>query len=133
LTGPASAGPNAARYVHWYEAQTPACHRTHLRTARRVWRTVVRATHTPFTRVLPGPQPIATRVTISSTWGCDAGIMACADVATNKAKPATATDLSILFSLSCPINRNKPTEAALSRRSPIQRLTGRRASGRLRA
>jgi len=83
-------------HVHSYAAQTPACHRRHLRAARRVWRTVVRATHTPLTRVLPGPQPTATRVIISSTWGGGAGVMACADAATNKAKPATAINLSIV-------------------------------------
>jgi hypothetical protein len=53
--------------THLYDAQTPACHRTHRRTARRVWRTVVRATHTPSMRVLPGPQPTAICVTMSSS------------------------------------------------------------------
>jgi hypothetical protein len=48
--------------VHSYKAQAPPCHRTHLRTARRVWRMVVLATHTPLTSVLPGPQPTATCV-----------------------------------------------------------------------
>ena len=33
--------------AHSYRAQTPASHRRHLRTARRAWRTVVRATQTP--------------------------------------------------------------------------------------
>ena len=83
--------------AHSYKAQTPACHRTHLRTARRVWRTVVRATHTPSILVLPGPQPTAICVTMSSGRASGAGVMACADVATVKAKPATAINLSIVL------------------------------------
>src|SRR6476620_8323691 len=82
---------------HSYVAQTPACHRTHLRTARRVWRTVVRATHTPSIRVLPGPQPTAICVTMSSGRGSGAGVMPCAEVATKKAKPAAAINLIIVL------------------------------------
>src|SRR5215208_2495423 len=83
--------------VHSYEAQTPACHRTHLRTARRVWRTVVRATHTPLILVLPRPHPTAICVTMSSGGASGAGVMPCAEVAIVKAKPATAINLSIVF------------------------------------
>jgi hypothetical protein len=52
--------------VHQYAAQTPPCHRRHLRTARRVWRMVVLATQTPLTRVLNGPQPKRTCVIMAS-------------------------------------------------------------------
>jgi hypothetical protein len=45
--------------VHSYAAQASPSHRKHLRAARRVWRMVVLATHTPLIRVLPGPQPTA--------------------------------------------------------------------------
>jgi hypothetical protein len=41
--------------IHWYTTQTPAFHRAHLRTSRRVWRMVVLATHKPLTRVLLPP------------------------------------------------------------------------------
>jgi hypothetical protein len=77
-------------------AQTPPCHRTHRRTARRVWRTVVRATHTPSILVLPGPHPTAICVTTSFGSASGAGVMPWADVATVKAKPATAINLSIV-------------------------------------
>jgi hypothetical protein len=49
-----------------YSAQTLPFHRTHLRTARRVWRMVVLATQTSLTIVLPGPQPKATCVMMPS-------------------------------------------------------------------
>jgi len=51
---------------HWYAAQAPPDHRTHLRTARRVWRMVVLASQTPLTIVLPRPQPAATCVIMLS-------------------------------------------------------------------
>src|SRR4051794_10940641 len=120
-------GQSSTRGVHSYLAHVPPCHRAHLRTARRVWRTVVRATHTPLTRVLPSPQPTATRVTISSTWGGGAGVRACADVATDKAKPATAINLSIVVLPS-------PNVPGRLRAAPagFRKLIGRHASGRLR-
>ncbi|QIO32190.1 hypothetical protein [Bradyrhizobium sp. 1(2017)] len=52
--------------IYWYKAQTPPCQRTHRRTARRVWRTVVLATHTPLIRVRPTPQAAATGVIMLS-------------------------------------------------------------------
>src|SRR6185437_16802500 len=51
--------------LHWYRAHAPPLHRTHLRASRRVWRIVVLATQTPLIRVLPGPQPTATCVSMS--------------------------------------------------------------------
>ena len=81
------------------ERRTPPCHRRHLRTARRVWRTVVLATQTPLTRVLPGPHAAATCMTMPSGWGIGAGVIACAEVARAKAKPATAINLIILLLL----------------------------------
>lgn len=80
--------------VYWYSAQTPAFHRTHLRTSRRVWRIVVLATHTPLTIVLPGPQPAATCVMRSSD-GIGARGMASVDVAMANVKPATTNSLII--------------------------------------
>ena len=59
---------------------------------------VVRATHTPLTLVLPTPHPTATCVTMPSGTASGAGVILCADVATVKAKPATAINLSINFS-----------------------------------
>ena len=53
---------NDAGCLYRYNAQIPPCHRTHLRTAQRVCRTVVLATHTPLTRVLPAPHAKATCV-----------------------------------------------------------------------
>jgi hypothetical protein len=58
---------------------------------------VVRATHIPLILVLPGPHPTATCVTMSFGGASGAGVMAGADVATVKAKPATAINLSIIF------------------------------------
>jgi len=75
----------------------------HLRTARRVWRTVVLATHTPFTRVLPAPQAAAISVIMLSGCAIGAGVIACADTATDRAKPAVAINLIILSSLIRPI------------------------------
>ena len=57
---------------------------------------VVLATHTPFTIVLPGPQPTATCVIMLSGWEIGAGVIACASVARDKAKPAAAINLIIL-------------------------------------
>jgi hypothetical protein len=54
---------------------------------------VVLATHTPLTRVLPAPQAAATCVIILSGWGIGAGVIACTDVATDNATPATAINL----------------------------------------
>jgi hypothetical protein len=58
---------------------------------------VVLATHTPLTRVLPAPQAAATFVIMPSGWGIiGAGVIACADTATDRAKPAIAINLIIL-------------------------------------
>lgn len=92
---PVCSRPNQFGGLHSYKAQAPPCHRTHLRTARRVWRMVVLATHTPFTIVLPGPQPTATCVIMLSGCGIGADVMACANVAMDKAKPAAAINLII--------------------------------------
>jgi len=58
---------------------------------------VVLATQTPLTRVRPGPQAAATGVMTLSGCGIGAGVRACADVATDKAKPAMTIDLIILL------------------------------------
>ena len=84
--------------AHSYTAQTPAFHRAHLRTSRRAWRMVVRATHTPSILVLPGPHPTATCVTMRSCGASGAGVMPCAEVAIVKAKPPIAINLSIVSS-----------------------------------
>jgi hypothetical protein len=63
---------------------------------------VVLATHTPLTRVLPAPQAAAICVIIPSGREIGAGVKACADVATDKAKPATAINLIILLLPHCP-------------------------------
>ena len=86
---------------HSYSAQVLPCHRTQRRTARRVWRTVVLATHTPLMRVLPGPQPTATCVIISFGAGnaIGAGVMACADAVTDREKSVTAINLIMVFLL----------------------------------
>jgi hypothetical protein len=47
--------------------------------------------------VLPTPHPTATSVTMPSGTAIGAGVTPCADVATVKAKPATAINLSIVF------------------------------------
>ena len=85
--------------AHSYKAQTPLCHRTHLRAARRTCRTVVRATHTPSILVLPMPHPTATCVTISFGEASGVGVMPCADVASVRAKPVIAINLSIVLLL----------------------------------
>jgi hypothetical protein len=54
-------------------------------------------TQTPLTITLPMPQPIRVCVTIPSGWKSGAGVIACADVATAKAKPAAAINLIIVF------------------------------------
>jgi hypothetical protein len=41
-------------------AQTPRCHRKHLRACRRIWRRAALGTQTLPTRVLPSPHPKAT-------------------------------------------------------------------------
>jgi hypothetical protein len=58
---------------------------------------VVLATHTPFTIVLPGPQPRAICEIMPSGLGIDAGVIACANVAMDKAKPAATINLIILI------------------------------------
>ena len=61
---------------------------------------VVLATHTPLTRVLPTPQAAAICVIMPSGGGIGAGVIACADIETDKAKPATAISLIIILLLS---------------------------------
>ena len=85
--------------VYSYIAQAAPFHRRHRRASRRTWRIVVLATHTPLTLVRPGPQPTATRVIMLSGPAIGAGVMACADVASDKAKPAAAIHLIIVFLL----------------------------------
>jgi hypothetical protein len=68
---------------------------------------VVLATQTPFTRVLPGPQARATCLMIPSGCGIGAGVMACADVAANRARLAITIDLIILLLL-----EKRPTHKA---------------------
>jgi hypothetical protein len=77
-------------------------HRKHLRTSRRVWRIVVLATHTPLTRVLPGPQAAATSVIMLSGCAMGAGVIACADVAMMKARPAIAINRTMFLLLEIP-------------------------------
>src|SRR6185312_17359269 len=84
------------RGVHLHSTQLRPLHRTHLRAARRVWRMVVLATHTPLTRVRPGPHAAATRVIMLSGCANGAGVMACADVPSNKAKVAAVNHLIIV-------------------------------------
>jgi hypothetical protein len=78
----------------------------HLRTARRVWRTVVLATQTPLTRVRPAPQAAAISVIMLSGCAIGAGVIAWADTATDKARPAMAINLIILSSLIHSITRS---------------------------
>ena len=59
---------------------------------------VLLATQTPLTRVLNGPHPKRTCVTMPSGCGIGAGVIACAEVARAK-KPATAINLIIFSSL----------------------------------
>ena len=81
--------------AHQRQQVIPVAHR---RTARRVWRTVVLATHTPLIRVRLAPHAAATFVTISFGWRLiGAGVMACADTANDRANPATAINLIILL------------------------------------
>jgi len=61
---------------------------------------VVLATHTPLTRVRPGPHAAATRVIMLSGCANGAGVMACADVPSNKAKVAAVNHL-IIVDLRC--------------------------------
>src|SRR4051812_12676468 len=57
---------------------------------------VVRATQTPFTRVLPAPHAAAISVImLSGRTLIGAGVMACADTATDKANPAVTMSLII--------------------------------------
>jgi len=58
---------------------------------------VVLATQMPLIRVLTTPQPTATCVIMPSGWISGAGVIACAEVVTIKAKPATAINLIIPF------------------------------------
>ena len=60
---------------------------------------MVLATHTPLTRVLPTPQAAAISVIMLSGCAIGAGVIACADTAIDKAKPAMAINLIIFFSL----------------------------------
>ena len=57
---------------------------------------MVLATQTPPTDVLPGPQPKATCVIMPSGRGIGAGVIACTEVATNRAK-VPAINLIILL------------------------------------
>ena len=71
---------------------------------------VVRATHTPLTRVLPGPQPTATWVIMSSGSGTEigAGVRACDDAVTDKERIVTAINQIMSTSLGFyPDNRNQ--------------------------
>ncbi|SCB47419.1 hypothetical protein GA0061098_1012110 [Bradyrhizobium shewense] len=81
--------------IYSYKAQTLPCQRRHRRTARRVWRTVVLATHMSLIRVRPGPHAAATGVIMLSGWISGAGVMPWAEVPTNKAKVTTAIHLII--------------------------------------
>jgi hypothetical protein len=58
---------------------------------------VVLATQWPPTIVLPTPHPKRTCVIMPSDRGIGAGVIACAEVATAKAKPAIAINLIILL------------------------------------
>jgi len=116
--------------AHSYRAQALPCHRTHLRAARRVWRTVVRATHTPLILVLPRPHPTATCVTMSSGEASGAGVMPWAEVAIVKAKPAMAINLSIVL---LPWVAQSARGGFSGASGGSQVLIGRRASGRLQA
>src|SRR5437764_4320321 len=80
--------------------QTPPRQNAHLRAALRARRMLCLATQTPPIRVLPGPQPKAACVIALSGCGIGTGLIACADVATTRAKPATAISLSIATLLS---------------------------------
>src|SRR4051812_50214498 len=81
--------------AHRRQQVIPVAHR---RTARRVWRTVVLATHTPLIRVRPAPHAAATFVTISFGWRLiGAGVMAFGDTAKDRANPGTAIKLIILL------------------------------------
>jgi hypothetical protein len=75
---------------------------------------VVLATQTPLTRVLPAPQAAATCVIMPSGWGIGAGVIACAEVVTAKAKPATAINLSIVVLLFSSLRRWINTTASLN-------------------
>jgi hypothetical protein len=71
---------------------------------------VVLATHTPLTSVLPGPQAKATCVIMPSGWEIGASVIACTDVATEKAKAATAINLIIRSFLLLSNLFNLPTQ-----------------------
>jgi hypothetical protein len=88
-----------------YSAQVLPFHRRHLRATLRVWRIVVLATQTPLTRVLPGPQAATTGVIMLSGCAIGAGVIACTDVASDKAKPVATIHLIIGTSLPCPFFR----------------------------
>src|SRR6516225_817755 len=62
---------------------------------------------TPLTITWPKPQPSRTCVIMLSGWEIGAGVIACTDVATNKAKEAPAINLIICSSLNnthCPLH-----------------------------
>jgi hypothetical protein len=63
---PLSSFPAGSVASQKYRTQTPAFHRAHLRTSRRTWRLVVRATQTPLIRTLPAPHASRTCVTMAS-------------------------------------------------------------------
>jgi hypothetical protein len=67
-----------------------------------------------LTRVLPTPQAAAISVIMLSGCAIGAGVIACAETATDKAKPAVAINLSILFSLICAITRHVLEDVRLS-------------------
>jgi len=109
-------------YSYW--AQTPACHRRHRRTARRVCRTVVLATHTPLIRVRPTPHAATTGVIMLSGCIIGAGVMACAEVPINTAKVATASHF-IIVHLPC-VKERIPAGKSLRQTCIAQRRNCRR-------
>lgn len=83
-----------SRGAYSYAAQAPPAHRTQRRTALRVCRTVVLATHTPLILVLPGPQAAAISMTMSfSGTSSGAGVNACAELASTTENAATDSSL----------------------------------------
>jgi hypothetical protein len=72
-------------------------------TSRRTWRRADVVTHLPLTMCIPAPHAWRTGAIMSSGWGSGASDMACAGVATAKAK-TTAINL-IISVLLCEISR----------------------------